>query len=117
MTPRKPWSLWQAIVVATSVVAVLFVAPVAFAALLVYLRHQPTPQVIEVVRYTTVPAPSLSAPPLSGAPVFPPKEAARSAPKLGPDGSETPTGPAVSAPNSAGSGSSQAPRRSIRQAR
>ncbi|HYQ41767.1 MAG TPA: hypothetical protein VER11_07360 [Polyangiaceae bacterium] len=60
MSQRRPWKLWQALLLAATGFAILLMAPVVVCAVLVHLRHGP--KGIEVLRFVTAPNPSLSAP-------------------------------------------------------
>ncbi len=67
MNERKSWSLLKAVLVASSLIVILFVAPIVIGVVAGYLSYTSEPKTLEIVRVVTVPKAS-AAPPARSAP-------------------------------------------------
>ena len=71
MSERKHWTLWQAVLIASTAIAVSFLALIAVGAFAGYLKARSGPKTVEIIRYVTVAssaggAPAHSAPSATG---------------------------------------------------
>ncbi|MEI9952945.1 MAG: hypothetical protein WDO74_29210 [Pseudomonadota bacterium] len=65
MIARKPWSLFRAVLVASSVLVIFFIAPIVLGALAGFLKARSGAKTVEIVRYVTVAHSSGRKPPSS----------------------------------------------------
>jgi len=67
VSERRPWRLWQILLVTSSLIVLTFFTLVAVGAIAAYLRHGSGRKTVEIVRYRTVASSSSAAEPSSNA--------------------------------------------------
>jgi hypothetical protein len=53
VSERKRWTLWQAVLLTASVLALLFLTPIVIGALAGYLSARSGAKTVEIIRYVT----------------------------------------------------------------